>query len=280
MKEVLYTPDSRIREPGRLIREFFEGLFGSRDLGWQLFLRDFKAKYRQSLLGFAWAVIPALAAGIGLTLAKNAQIFNVGETPIPYAAYVMLSMTIWQTFRASVDLPLNALAVARPMLSKIFVPPEALFLAKLGEVLVDVGVRLIFVLGLFLWFGIPFSWGLLLAAPALVCLILFGVGIGLVLAPFSLLYQDVQRSVVFFMNILLFLTPVIYPIPTEGKFALLISLNPVTPLLTTTRELATGMPVTDPISFLVAAGVGMVIFFVAALFFRLVQPILVERFSA
>ena len=276
----VYTPESKLRHPFLLLREMWRSLLASRELAWQLLVRDLKGQYRQSLLGFFWAFIPPIATGVGLTVANNAQIINVGETDLPYPAYVMFSMTLWQTFTASINAPIGGVNGAKGMMAKINFPKEAVILAKLGQVFFNFGIKLILIIALFIWFRFPVSWQIIISPVALIHLIAFGTFIGLLLTPIAALYQDVQKALGFIVSGWLFLTPVIYPPPKEGLFSVIVNLNPVTPLLVTTRELAVGAELSHPVGFWVASGIAIVGLFIAWMFYRLAIPFIIERMSA
>ena len=255
-------------------------LLASRELAWRLLVRDISAQYRQSLFGVVWAFVPPLITAATLTFARNAGVVNIGETDIPYPAYVMFSMSLWQTFTEALIGPIRAVTAAKPMLAKINFPREAIVLAKLGEVFFDFGVKLLLIVALFIWFRIPVPWTVVLAPVALIHLVGFGTAIGLWLAPLGALYQDVTRALPLVMSPWLLLTPVVYPPPASGVFGAIVQLNPVTPLLGTVRDLATVGQVSQPFWFWVASGLTLVLLVLGWVLYRLAMPFIVERMSA
>ncbi|GET37215.1 ABC transporter permease [Microseira wollei] len=279
--EVIYTPESLLRHPVQLFKLMWRDLLAARELAWRLMVRDISAQYRQSFLGFAWAFLPPIVMAAGFTLAGEAKIFNVGATDLPYPAYVMFSTALWQTFVEALNGPVQAVIVAKPMLARVNFPREALILAKVGEVLFNFAIKLILIVGLFIWFRIPVSWTVILAFVALIHLIMLGTLIGMLLSPLGVLYQDVSKGLTMVTGFWLFLTPVVYPMPSgEGLFGLLVKLNPVTPLLVTTRELATVGVISNPVGFWVVSIItifGLVVTWIA---FRLAMPYAIERVSA
>lgn len=278
--DVVYTPESQLRHPRQLVREMWLGLLASRELAWQLLVRDIKAQYRQSWLGIFWAFVPAIAAAVGLTLAKNANIINVGETDLPYPAYVLFGTTLWQTFAETLRMPIDAVSKAMPMLVKINIPKEAIVLAGLGQVFFNIGIKFILIAGMFVWFRIPVGLGTLVAPVALLHLVALGTFIGLLLVPVGVLYQDVSRLLMFAISGWLFLTPVIYPTPKDGLFGAIVGLNPVTPLLVTTRELAIGVELSYAREFWLVSGIAIAGLLVGWVVYRTSLPLLVERMSA
>ncbi len=274
---VIYEPNSRVRHPIRLLKEMWYDLLASRELAWQLFQRDLQASYRQSLLGVLWIFIPPLLSALGLTILKEAKVLNLGETPIPYPVFVALSMSLWQTFIQSFKNTMGSARSAKGLLTKLNVPPEAFVISKLGQTLFNFLIRLIPVFFMFVWFKVGVSWTIIIAPVAFIHLLLFGIGMGLILTPFSCLYGDVNRAVGFITQFLVFVTPVIYPQPKSGIWGILVAINPITPLLVTTRDLITTGEVTNAAGFWIASVAALILTLVGWIFYRLSLPFLVER---
>ena len=277
---IVYTPESQLKHPIQLFTQMWRDLLACRELAWQLLIRNISAQYRQSFLGIFWAFAPPIVTAIGFTFANNAKIVNIGATDIPYPAYVMFSMALWQTFAEAINGPLQAVTSAKQMLSRINFPREALILAKLGEVFFNFGIKLILIVAIFLWFQIPITWNIILAPVALIHLVILGTFFGLLLAPLGALYNDISKSLTLIIGLWLFLTPVVFPIPQGGGLAKIVQLNPVTPLLVTTRELATTGVVSNPSAFWVASIFAIVGLLLAWVVYRLAMPFVVERMSS
>ncbi|EAZ91993.1 ABC transporter permease [Crocosphaera chwakensis] len=277
MPVVVYEPNSRVRHPIQLLQEMWYDLLASRELAWQLFQRDIQSQYRQSLLGVLWIFIPPLVTAVGLTFLREAKVLNLGETPIPYPVYVALSMTLWQTFLQTFNNTMGAARSAKSMLMKLNVPPEAFVISKIAQTLFNFLIQLIPIFFLFVWFKVGVTWTILIAPVAFIHLILFGTGLGLILSPFSCLYGDVNKAIGFVTRIWLFVTPVIYPQPREGLWSILVKINPVTPLLVTTRDLATTGEISNAAGFWIASAVAIIMTLVGWMFYRLSLPFLVER---
>ncbi|MBD6617961.1 ABC transporter permease [Komarekiella sp. 'clone 1'] len=278
--KVVYTPESLLRHPKRLFQQMWRDLLAARELTWRLMIRDISAQYRQSFLGVAWAFLPPIVMATGFTLAKDANVISVGATDLPYPAYVMFSTALWQTFVEALNGPVQAVTAAKPMLARVNFPREALILAKLGEVFFNFAIKLILIVALFIWFGVSVSWTAILAIVALIHLVLLGTFIGVLLAPLGVLYQDISKGLTMITGFWLFVTPVVYPVPSSGTFGFLVKLNPVTPLLVTARELATTGVVSDPYRFWVVSVITLVGLVFTWIGFRLAMPFVVERVSS
>lgn len=278
-REIIYSPTSRIRSPRRLLAEMGEDLWLSRDLAWRLFIRDIQSQYRSSFLGTAWAIVPAAITAGGLAFASEAGVINVGQTDIPYPAFVMLGTILWQTFLDSFKSPEQAIKSSRTVLSRVKFPHEAIILSQLAQVLFDLLLKLVLLVILFIIFKVSVGWTVLLAPFAFISLIVLGTGLGLFLVPINHLVQDVSRSMDVVLLVWFFLTPVIYPVPTNPILAFLVRLNPVAPLLVTARELTTTGNVSEPIGFAVMSLIAIATLLFGWLVFRLSIPFLVERIS-
>jgi lipopolysaccharide transport system permease protein len=275
--EVVYTPDSRLRRPGELFREMLADLRASREVAWRLMVRDIRVQYRRSVLGAAWTFIPAVATAATLTVATRARLLSVGETALPYPVYVLFGMTLWQTFLDALNGPVQALAAEMRLLAKFNVAPEAIVLSKLGEALFNTAVRFILVAAFMAWYGVAPAWSATLVPLGVVALLLLGAGLGLLLAPLSVLYQDVVKSLPIATAVWFLLTPIVYPLPRHGTASVLLALNPVTPLLATTRDIATGFVPSALPGFLAAGALAAALLLAGWVVYRVAMPIVVER---
>ena len=277
---VVYTPKSRLRSPTVMVREMWNDLLASRELAWRLIIRDISAQYRQSFLGIFWAFLPPIATGLIFVILNNRKVINISETDIPYPAFVMFGTVLWQVFADSLNAPLKVATASKAMLAKIKFPREALILCGIGKTSFNCSIKLLVLAAVFIVFKIPVTWGLPLSLAAVILLILLGTTFGLLLTPVGLLYTDIAQGLNVLIGLWFFLTPVVYPAPRNFPFSLLATLNPVSPILVGTRDLATQGILRNPVPFFVVTGVMFVVLFLAWVIYRLAIPILVERMSA
>ena len=277
LQETIYTADSPVRHPAQLVHDTFTELLSSRGLAWRMLIRNLQGQYRRAFLGVLWAFVPSIVMATTFTFAQSAQVIQVGQTDIPYPAYVVFSLVLWQTFIEALNGPIRVVRSGQSLLTRVKFPTQALILSGLGEVLFNFFIKLAFIVVLFAVFRIPIPWTVVFAPAALLSLVLFGTALGLWLAPFSGLYDDVARFIELAGGIWMLLTPVIYPVPMQGLFATVVRLNPVTHLLVTTRELATTGTLTDPVGFWIVSAATLILLFFGCLVFRLAMPFVVER---
>jgi lipopolysaccharide transport system permease protein len=273
----VYAPGSPLRNPGRMIREMFRDLGLARELAWRLFLRDLKAQYRNSLLGYIWVFIPPLMAALPFIYLNSQGIVTVGATPVAYGVYAMTGTIIWQVFVDALNSPLKNVSAARSMLTRINFPREAILLAALLQIGFGFLVRLILLVGVFVWFGVVPAPTVPLFLLGVVGLVLTGFTLGLILTPVGLLYGDVAQTLPVITTVLMLLTPVLYPIPADGLAAMVSSLNPLTPLVVATRDWLLLGNTTHAAGFMIISSAALLALLFGWLLYRIALPHLIAR---
>lgn len=274
---IVYTPASPLLEPIVFVRAMIRDLAASRELAWRLFIRDFSAQYRNSLLGYLWVFVPPLMASVPFVYLNRAGILRVGDTPIPYPAYAIIGTTIWQTFVDALNSPLRSASAARVMLTRINFPREALLMSGLMQVAFSFLVRLALLAAVFAAFGLTpaktaplFLLGMLIVALA-------GFTIGVIVTPVGLLYGDVQLGLPIASTFLMLLTPVLYPVPTTGLAATVTGLNPLAPLVTTTRDWLTTGSSAHVAAFVQVSTATVILLLLGWVAYRVALPHLIAR---
>lgn len=275
-----YQAESDLRQPANYLRDLLGDLAASGELSLVLFLRDVKAAYRQSILGIFWAFVPPIVFAAGFTLLSKAKVVNFGETNIPYPAYVMLSVILWQTFQESVRAPMAGLAESQAIMKRLRFPPEAVILSRLLGVLFNFSIKLILLIAVLIWYRLAVDLSSLLALLPLCSLILFGTFLGLLLAPLAVLFQDFSRGLTVVFGFWMFVTPVVYPVPESGVFATIVRYNPASSLLVTTRETLLNSELSLLPQFFLMSAVGMVGLLLAWVLYRISLPYVIERSGA
>lgn len=255
-------------------------LWNSKELAWQLFRRDVSQRYRQSVLGILWVLVPPLVTTGIFVFLNSHKILNIEPTDIPYPVYVMLGTLLWQIFSESVLAPLQAFNACVPIMTKINMPREAPILAGMGQVLFYASVQFLPALGIMIWSGVPLGPAILLAPLAILILMIQGMAVGLFLVPVGGLFRDINEGASLALKLAFFLTPIVYPPPKEWPWSLLVSLNPVAPILQGARDILTKGTLNDPITFWLISGGSLVALLLALIFYRLAIPVVLERMGA
>ena len=276
----IYTPASQLADPSRLFRGMLRDMMISRELAWRLLVRNISSRYRHTFLGYVWAFLPPImTAGVFVFLQK-AGYFTVGQTQVPYAVFVLAGLILWQAFADAVQAPLRLVQQSHSILTKVNFPREALVLAGMGEVLFASLIRLALLMLASFWFGVGLPWTAIWFPFGVLVLIGMGIALGLLITPVAILYHDVGQALPFALYLWMFLTPVIYPIPATWPGSLFALLNPVSPVLDTTRDWLFSSSPQYLSSFFAVSGLTVLALFAGWLLYRLALPILIERMSA
>jgi lipopolysaccharide transport system permease protein len=282
LHEVVYTPQSVLRQPRRLLNAMFYDLFASRELAWRLLVRNLSAQYRQSVLGYFWAFLPPIATTLTFVFLNSQEVMNLSRAnnSLPYPVYVMLGTLLWQGFVDALNSPLKLITSSRSMLAKVNFPREALILAGLGEVFFNFTIRIVLLIIVFIWFGISLPPTALLAPLGVLSILALGLMFGILLSPLGVLYKDVQQGISILTSLWFFLTPIVYDPPSTWPASLLATLNPVSPLLVTTREMLTTGVLTQLKGFGIVSGIVLLFLIVGWVLYRVAMPHLIERLGA
>ncbi len=222
-------------------------------------------------------VFPAILITGGVSLAGRSGIISHGEISLPYPLFVFLGTLLWQVFAEALDVPHQAFESARSFLTRVNFSRVAIVLAQSYESLTNMLVRYVLALAL-----VAFYVGVDVPGSALMFLcflgtVILGVGFGVFIAPFTILFSDIHNAVKLFISYGLFLTPALYVPSREGLFAEIVRLNPVSPLMATLRDAAAGSPLTELTGFLSTLAVAIILVTLGFTMIRVAAPILIER---
>jgi lipopolysaccharide transport system permease protein len=217
-------------------------LWSYRELVLFLAWRDVTVRYKQTVLGVAWAILQPV-----LMMVVFSAFFGRTARPasdgIPYPLFVLAGLLPWTLFASAVSAAGQSVVGSERLIAKVYFPRIALPLAALAASLVDFLAGSTVLAALMLYHGVALGSSLLMA-PALVVLVaLAALGIGSLLAALNVAYRDVKYVIPFLMQIWLFATPTIYlrdiP-PATDLIGRLLRLNPMTGLVGAFRAAVLG----------------------------------------
>jgi lipopolysaccharide transport system permease protein len=279
-QSITYTPASDIRSPLTLVRAMLRDLRLSRGLAWRLTIRDISAQYRQSVLGVLWAFLPPLLSALLFIVLQRKQVVNIPDPGMPYALFVLVGTMLWQTFTDAVNAPLKVVNGSKSVLAKIRFPREALILSAFYQTVFGFLIKAVLIVGILIYFGVPFGWHSLQALIPIFLLIWLGIVIGLALTPVGVLITDVSSMVTVVLQLAFFLTPVIYPPPESFPYSLIGTVNPVSPYLLAGRNMLVTGSFDNLAAMVIVTGVLLVATIFAWVVYRVSMPIIIERMSA
>jgi lipopolysaccharide transport system permease protein len=244
------------------LREFA----GAHELLYFLVLRNLKLRYKQTVLGAAWAVLQPL-----LTMAVFTVVFGrlarLGSDGLPYPVFALAALVPWTYFANALTQAGNSLADQHQLLTKVYFPRLLLPLAAVIAALVDLVISFALLLVVLAWYGITPS-ARLLAAPAFALLAAASAfAPGIWLAALNVRYRDVRHIIPFLVQIWLFATPVAYSSGlVPERWRILYGLNPMVGVVDGFRWMI-APTIRAPGPSLAAAAVAVAIVLTAGLYF-------------
>lgn len=274
MAQILYSGRPELAHPSRFLRTAVRDLSSSPAIAMRLFGATLLGRRRRSILGHAWILIPAAATALVCVYLKSSGIVTMPQTPLPYPVHVLTGMILWQTFLDALNAPLQQLSASRHLITRSRIPHEAIILTGGLEVGLNALVRLAALALVLAAFGIaPAPGGALLLPLGMAGLACLGGSLGLLAAPWGLLFDDVKQGLVLIATFLFFLTPVVYP-EMPGS---LLTMNPVALLLSGARSSLLTSRMDG--SALVVLAISVVLLLSGWLLYRLARPHVVERLA-
>jgi lipopolysaccharide transport system permease protein len=194
----------------------FKELKEYKDLLKFLIIRGIKAKYAQSVLGVAWAIIqPLFATGI-FTLIFG-KVAGIETDNVPYTLFSFTTVVFWTYFNGALIDATNSLVVNNNMISKVYFPRIVLPLSSVISKLLDLSIGLLMLVPVFIYFNVTITSEILLFPLIFLLLFMFTVGLGMWLSALAINYRDVKHAMTFVLQILMYLSPVVYPLSTVIK---------------------------------------------------------------
>ncbi len=170
--------------------------------------RDFKVKYRRSVLGILWSLLSPLLMMIVLTLVFS-ELFRFEIEN--YAAYVLSGQLIFNFFSECTSTAMSSMIGSANLIHKVYVPKYIFPLEKAMFAFVNLLISCIALIGVVLVTGVPFTLNMLYFPVTFILIFIFGLGVGLILASLAVFFRDVMHFYGVFITALTYLTPVFYP---------------------------------------------------------------------
>jgi lipopolysaccharide transport system permease protein len=209
-------------------RHYWSDLWRYRELFWVLAYRDVSVRYKQTIIGLAWALIQPL-----LTLIVFVIVFgNLAKLPqegtAPYALLVFAGLLPWQFFSAALTGASGSLLGNANLISKVYFPRLIVPVASVVVSVVDFLISFVILIALIIWYQFPIGWQILTLPIFIVMAFLASLGPGLLITALNVKYRDFRYVIPFIVQLGLYVSPVGFSstlVPAEWR--LLYSLNPV-----------------------------------------------------
>src|SRR5262249_11751616 len=203
-------------------------LWAYRELLWVLTARDVKVRYKQTVLGTAWAILRPLTTMLIFSVVFG-RLAKMPSEGYPYPIFVYAALLPWTFFAGAINTSGQSLVASAQLVSKLYFPRLIISLSSIGASLVDLLVACVLLLPLMYWYQAGWTWNLI-AAPGLVAAVVFtALGIGTLLSALTVAYRDLAHLTPFMVQIWMYVTPVVFPMSSvPARWRWLIYLNPMT----------------------------------------------------
>jgi lipopolysaccharide transport system permease protein len=198
-----------------------------KDLFLFLVWRDIKTRYSQSILGVGWAIIQPVFSMIVFTIVFG-NLAQVNSEGVPYAIFSYTALVPWTFFATSLTSASGSLITSKNLLTKVYFPRLVIPISPVLGKLIDFGISFLILIGLMVWFGVkPTIWALMIPV-FIIIMVLTSAGVGMWLTALSIQYRDIRYGADFFVQLLMYASPVIYATSTiPEKYQILYALNPM-----------------------------------------------------
>ena len=245
-------------------------LWRYRELLFFLCWRDVKIRYKQTVLGVAWAVLQPAMLMVVFTVFFS-RLGGLSSGDMPYALFALAGLLPWTFFSTAITNAGNSVVGSERLITKIYFPRLAIPFASVGAAIVDFLMSLTLLVLFMAWHGIAPTWNILFAPLIFAVILLAALGCGTLLAALNVVYRDVRYVIPFFIQIGMFATPSIYmqlPESSEsGSLQWWLSINPMTGLIAGFRASVLGGPM-PWIQLAIGAACSTAAFLVGCLYFR------------
>jgi lipopolysaccharide transport system permease protein len=257
--------------PGWQVIDFRE-LWRYRELLFFLTWRDVKIRYKQTVLGAAWAILQPLATMVVFSLFFAKAAANP-SSQVPYPLFVLAGLVPWMFFSNAIAQAGQSVVGSSNLVTKVYFPRLIIPMGAVGAGLVDLAIALGMLLLMMLWYGIVPGLSFVLVPFLTLGLVVAALGVGTLLSALTVAYRDFRHVVPFMVQLWMFATPSIYMqagSDTGSRLRYLLPLNPAYGLIANFRQAMLGGPI-EGYSLGVSGAVSAVLLLTGCLYFRRVE---------
>lgn len=245
-------------------------LWAYRELLWVLTARDIKVRYKQTVLGFVWAIIQPVMMMVVFSIFFG-HLAGMPSDGYPYPIFVYAGLLPWTFFANAISSSGNSLIGSAQLVSKVYFPRLIIPLASVGAGLVDFAISASVFLLLMVWYGVGWSVNLLLTPLLVAGVVLVAIGVGTLLSALTVAYRDFRYVIPFMIQFWMFATPIVYPaslVPEAWRW--LLYLNPMAGIIQIFRSAILGQAF-NVTALLISLSVSLLLFLAGIAYFEKVE---------
>jgi len=265
--EIIIVPPSGI--PSVNCRE----LWRYRDLFLALAWRDIAVRYKQAVLGSAWAIVQPLVTMVVFTFVFNGLGKIESGDGTPYPVFLYVGLLVWQYFAGTLTTAANSMVSNSGLIQKVYFPRLVIPATAATTALVDLGMASLVLAGMMVYYGMtPRLLSVAVLPVLLLTTVLISMGTGLLAAAINVKHRDIRHAVPFAIQVMMYVTPVMYPVTMLDSHpvarALMLWLNPISGVISNARAVVLGHSPVDWNALVISLAVSCIIFVVGLVYFR------------
>ncbi len=244
---------------GADVREMLHEQLEFRELLLSIVRRDLLIRYKQTIMGFGWAIfMPVLNTIIFSVIFTRVTRLDTGG--IPYPIFAFTGLLPWNFFATSLRFSVASLTSNSALVTKVYFPRELFPVSAVLVSLIDFAVAFLVLAAMMVYYRTGITWAILFLPVVLLVQVAFTVGVGLLLSMANLFYRDVKYLFEVVITVWMFATSVVYPVHlVGGRLAKVLMLNPMTPIIDGYRSVLLRGTLPDPGPFAAAAVLSLVV---------------------
>jgi lipopolysaccharide transport system permease protein len=217
-------------------------LWSYRELLYFLTWRDIKVRYKQTVLGVAWAILQPVVSMLVFTLFFG-KLAHMPSDGIPYPIFAYAGLLPWTFVSNAVSGAGDSLVGSAALITKVYFPRLVIPCAAVCAAMLDFAIAAVVLFTLMLWYGMAFHWVALMLAPLAAIAALLAAAVGMCMSALNVKYRDVRYALPFMTQVWMFATPIIYPASiVPAKWRWILALNPLTGVIEGFRSALFGRP--------------------------------------
>jgi len=232
--------------------------------------RDIKVRYKQTVIGGLWAILQPFLTMVVFTVFFG-NMLKIESEGVPYAIFSYSGLLLWTYFTNSVSNASNSMITNSNLISKIYFPRILIPLSATLVGLIDYIIASIVVIGLMIYYQFLPKINIVFLPIIVFFTWMLAAGIGFWFSAINVKYRDVRYAVPFFIQLLIFITPVIYPVSIAGKYTWLLSLNPMTGFIEAHRAMILGHQIINVQLIGISIILTLLIFVTGLMYFKFVE---------
>ena len=274
---MILSPESAntlvIEPPKRMLSINWQELWRYRDLFITFAWRDISVRYKQTVLGIIWSVFQPLVTMVIFTFIFNkiAKVNSGDGTPYPIFLYV--GLLFWQYYSNTLTNASNSMVVNAGLIQKIYFPRLIIPATSAVTGLVDFIISSAVLIVMMIYYkSMPHGIGIIVLPLLIISTMMSAMGIGMFMAAINIKYRDVRYVLPFFIQLMMYVTPVIYPVNMLNKYPyikfLMLFMNPISGIITSARGLLFGEGVVNWYIMCISIVMSFVFFIGGLYYFR------------